>query len=148
MLLFRYDGGTREVYTAERHRGIEHTQLAAVVLEQLDLLASLSRRARGDAVTVRAEDHAAELPEDRPLKGVDRVRRIQTSEVGGEHVGVGLLTPLGSVRVRACDRHALLLRVLGSEEEEEGLADTMPNAPLDNGLCTPDATPPVGGRSC
>ena len=70
---FASEGGAGEVHTAERHRGIEHAQLAAGVLERLDLLARLSRRARGDAVAVRAEDGAAELPEDLPFQGVDGI---------------------------------------------------------------------------
>ena len=73
MLFLRRESGAGEVHAAERHGGIEHAQLAAGVLERLRLLPRLSRSARGDAVTVRAEDGAAVLPEDLPFKSIDGI---------------------------------------------------------------------------
>ena len=103
------------MFCASTHR---IAQLAAFMFERLDLLACLSRRTRGDAVAVGAEHRATILSENLSLESVDGIGRVHAAEVRREHVGVGLLTPLGSVRVRPGHGHTLLLRVLGSEEEK------------------------------
>ena len=58
-----------------------------------------------------------------PNLGVHGVFGVNAPSVGGEHVGVRLLSPLGAIDVGASHRNALLLGVLSSQEEQRVLRD-------------------------
>src|SRR5271166_4280577 len=91
------------------------------MLERLRRVHRTDLRRATDRIAVRTEDRAPVLLHELAGQGARRLRRIDAAGVGGEHVGVGLLTPLGSIDGASGDGHALLLWDLGTDEEQRAL---------------------------
>src|SRR5271166_3241246 len=91
------------------------------MLERLRRVYRTDLRRAAARIAVRAENRAPVPLHELAGQGARRLRRIDAAGVGGEHVGVRLLTPLRSIDGAPGDRDALLLGNLGTDEEQRAL---------------------------